>query len=226
MPTIFWAGDSTVQYNSEETYPQTGLGQVFSLSLRPDIKISNHAKNGRSTKSFIDESRLAAIYNEISKDDFLFIQFGHNDEKSEDESRYTVPEGTFSENLEKFVNVARNKKAHPVLISPLARRHFDEDGNLNEDAHEPYRRAMELTAKRLSVPFVDFSAISRNELINAGPDESYDWYMNFDAGVYDAYPEGSADNTHLSVKGAQHYAQCLAKGLKELGGIYSDLVTI
>ena len=84
MATIFWAGDSTVQYNGIMTYPQTGIGQVFHLFLKPDVKVENHAKNGRSTKSFIDESRLPAIYDKISEGDFLFIQFGHKDEKKED----------------------------------------------------------------------------------------------------------------------------------------------
>ena len=77
MATIFWAGDSTVQYNGIMTYPQTGIGQVFHLFLKPDVKVENHAKNGRSTKSFIDESRLPAIYDKISEGDFLFIQFGN-----------------------------------------------------------------------------------------------------------------------------------------------------
>ena len=81
MATIYWAGDSTVQYNDITTYPQTGIGQVLHLYLKPDVKISNHAKNGRSTKSFIDESRVPAIYDAITEGDFLFIQFGHNDEK-------------------------------------------------------------------------------------------------------------------------------------------------
>ena len=75
MATIYWAGDSTVQYNGIMTYPQTGIGQVFHLFLKPEVKISNHAKNGRSTKSFIDESRLTAIYDQITEGDFLFIQF-------------------------------------------------------------------------------------------------------------------------------------------------------
>ncbi len=80
MATIYWAGDSTVQYNSILTYPQTGIGQVFHLFLKPEVKVENHAKNGRSTKSFIDESRLTPIYDRITEVDYLFIVFGHNDE--------------------------------------------------------------------------------------------------------------------------------------------------
>lgn len=82
MAVIYWAGDSTVQYNSILTYPQTGIGQVFHLFVRPEVRIENHAKNGRSTKSFLDEGRFSVICDRIEEGDFLFIQFGHNDEKS------------------------------------------------------------------------------------------------------------------------------------------------
>ncbi|MDE7018469.1 MAG: GDSL family lipase, partial [Lachnospiraceae bacterium] len=99
MATIFWAGDSTVQYNGIMTYPQTGIGQVLHLFLKPEVKVENHAKNGRSTKSFIDESRLPAIYDKISEGDFFFIQFGHNDEKKEDPDRYTEPFSDYMVNL-------------------------------------------------------------------------------------------------------------------------------
>ena len=73
MATIFWAGDSTVQYNDILTFPQTGIGQVMNLFLKPEVRVENHAKNGRSTKSFIDESRLTPIYDRITAGDFLFI---------------------------------------------------------------------------------------------------------------------------------------------------------
>lgn len=82
MAVIYWAGDSTVQYNSILTYPQTGIGQVFHLFVKPEVRIENHAKNGRSTKSFLDEGRFTVMLDRMGEGDFLFIQFGHNDEKS------------------------------------------------------------------------------------------------------------------------------------------------
>ena len=109
MATIFWAGDSTVQYNDITTYPQTGIGQVFHLFVKPEIKVENHAKNGRSTKSFIDESRIPAIYDRITQGDFLFIQFGHNDEKIQDPDRYTEPFPSLCKPGE-ICKRARNKK--------------------------------------------------------------------------------------------------------------------
>ncbi|MBO5056058.1 MAG: rhamnogalacturonan acetylesterase [Lachnospiraceae bacterium] len=224
MATIYWAGDSTVQYNDIITYPQTGIGQVFHLFVKPDVKIENHAKNGRSTKSFIDESRVPAIYDKITKGDFLFIQFGHNDEKIQDPERYTEPYSDFMVNLEKFVNVARNKKAFPVLITPLERRCFKEDGHLGTGEHSDYVKAMKQTAGNLNVPLVDLYSMSREKLEEAGAEKTKDWYMHLPAKKYASHPEGLTDNTHLKYEGAVVYAECIAKGLKELGGIYSELL--
>jgi len=224
MATIYWAGDSTVQYNSIKTYPQTGIGQVFHLFLKPDVKIENHAKNGRSTKSFIDESRLVPIYDRITEGDFLFIQFGHNDEKKEDPARYTEPFSEYMVNLGKFVNAARNKKAFPVLITPLERRCFIDETHLGEGTHSDYVDAMKQTAKNLDVPLIDLCRMSREELSRVGAEASKDWYMHLPEGKYPYHMEGLTDNTHLKYAGAVVYGGCIARGLKELGGIYRDLL--
>ena len=224
MATIYWAGDSTVQYNGIKTYPQTGIGQVFNLFIKPEIMISNHAKNGRSTKSFIDESRLEPIYDSITEGDFLFIQFGHNDEKKDDPARYTEPFGEFVENLEKFVNVARNKKAHPVIITPVERRNFIDVSTPTEFNHDEYVKAMKQTAEKLNVALIDLNSMSREELKKKGVEASKDWYMHLPEGVYPYHMEGLADNTHLKYAGAVAYAGCIARGLKELGGIYEELL--
>jgi lysophospholipase L1-like esterase len=224
MAVIYWAGDSTVQNNDITTFPQTGIGQVLGLFLQPGIRIENHAKNGRSTKSFIDESRLPAIYDRITEGDFLFIQFGHNDEKTADPTRYTEPFSEFQVNLEKFVNAARNKKAFPVLITPLERRCFEEDGQLGKGYHADYVEAMKQTAIRLEVPLIDLYTMSREKLKEAGVEASKEWYMHLPAGKYPSHPEGLTDNTHLKYEGAVVYAGCIAEGLKKLGGIYGSLL--
>lgn len=224
MATIYWAGDSTVQYNSIKTYPQTGLGQVFNLFVKPEVQISNHAKNGRSTKSFIDEARLVPIYDNITEGDFLFIQFGHNDEKKDDPDRYTEPFSEFMVNLEKFVNVARDKKAEPVIITPVERRNFIDASEPCEFDHSDYVEAMKQTAKKLDVALIDLNAMSRAELKRIGLEASKDWYMHLPEGKYPYHMEGLADNTHLKYAGAVVYAGCIARGLKELGGIYEDLL--
>lgn len=224
MATIYWAGDSTVQYNDITTYPQTGIGQVFHLFLKPEVKVLNFAKNGRSTKSFIDEGRLAAIEEQITEGDFLFIQFGHNDEKKADPVRYTDPFGQYMVNLERFVNVAREKKAYPVLITPLERRCFAEGDQLGVGEHSDYVAAMKQAAENLDVPLIDLYSMSREKLRKAGAEKTKDWYMHLPKDVYPSHPEGLTDNTHLKYEGAVVYGGCIAAGLKKLGGRYSELL--
>ena len=223
MPTIFWAGDSTVKQNSVATYPQTGIGQEFHRYIRrPDVRIENHAENGRSTKSFIDEGRLAPIYDRIAAGDFLFIQFGHNDEKLEDPARYADPDSGFPENLEKFVNVARNKGAYPVIMTPVTRynRHEPEA----QYTHERWAASARRTAERLGVALIDLTALSERLVDEMGEDARVKYYMNLPAGMYPNYPDGQTDDTHLQPAGAMAFAGLIAKELYRLGGAYAALL--
>jgi lysophospholipase L1-like esterase len=221
---IYWAGDSTVKDNKFTSYPQTGLGQGLRLFMKPEVEIVNHAENGRSTKSFIDEARLAHIYNALRRDDFLFIQFGHNDAKVEDPSRFTEAYGEYQENLERFVNVARNRNAYPVLITPLCRRWYDDEGTLKENIHGDYPAALKAVALKLGVPIVDLYEMSQTYLKEIGEVKSRRLFMQLPQGEYDNYPEGLDDNTHLTYDGAVLFARCIADGLKQLGGIYEELL--
>ena len=225
MPTIFWAGDSTVQYNSIITFPQTGMGQVLNLYLKPEVKVENHAKNGRSTRSFLAENRLDPIRENIKEGDILFIQFGHNDEKITDPARYTDPNTDYKKNLKIFIQAAREKKALPVLITALERRTFLEDGSLSVGEHVPYVKAMKEVAAEENVALVDLNAKSRKIIMEAGDEPSKKWFMHVPAGVYPHFPNGlSTDNTHLRYEGAVKFAGAIAEGLRELGGVYEDLL--
>lgn len=224
MNKIFWAGDSTVQTNDYTTYPQNGIGQVFSIFLREGYSVCNHAKNGRSTKSFIDEGRLEAIKEQIGEGDFLFIQFGHNDEKIQDPARYTEPHTSFIDNLELFIRTARDRGAYPLLITPLERRCFTDEKHLGPGEHLEYVKGMKEAAEKFQVPLVDLYTKSRRELEKAGEERSRGWYMYFPAGYYPEHPAESKDNTHLRHDGATHFAGLIAEGLRELGGIYAEML--
>jgi lysophospholipase L1-like esterase len=224
MRHIFWAGDSTVACNKFATFPQTGIGQAFDRYTREDVVIYNHAVNGRSTKSFIDESRLSAIYNDITEGDYLFIQFGHNDEKIKDQTRYTDPHGEFIVNLGKFVNAARNKKAYPVFITSVERRLFDENGKLKPSEHTEYVKGMKEAGEKFDVPVVDLFAMSRSFLEKCGDEDSKKYYMNLKEGEAKWAPEGLTDNSHLTYEGAMLYAGMIAKGLMDLGDHYESLI--
>lgn len=208
---LFWAGDSTVKSNDYTTYPQTGIGQAMRLYLKKDIVVLNHAENGRSTKSFIDESRLAPIYNGMRKGDFLFIQFGHNDGKSQDPSRHTHAYGSYQRNLVKFINAARNRGAFPVLVTPVCRRWFSEDDTLQEGIHGDYPRAMIEIGALLDVPVIDLYASSRRVIEAKGRQGSQELFV-------------TTDNTHLNYAGAFTFAGLIANELREMGSLYNELL--
>lgn len=224
MAKIYWAGDSTIKTNNYQTYPQTGMGQVLPYFLKPEVEICSFAENGRSTKSFIDEGRLAQINRLIGRDDFLFMSFGHNDEKVDDPCRYTEPFGSYQENLTVMIETARAKGAYPVLLTPLYRRRFDENGNLEENGHLEYPAAMRQLAVQKDVPCIDLCRLSFERIAAAGDAKSKQWFMVFESGMYENYPEGASDNTHLRFEGAAAFAKLIAAELSTLGGQYRNLV--
>lgn len=224
MATIFWASDSSVATKNYKYYPQQGIGQVFGLFVKSEYPIENYAHGGRSSKSFLSEGRLAPIEEKIKEGDFLFIQFGGNDIKDYDPHRYTEPYTTFIECLEVYINTARAHGAYPVLITSMERRCFDDEGRLGESTYFDYVEGMKQAAEKNQVPLVDLNTACRNKLREAGPEKSKDWYMCFPPNRYPGWPEGRDDRNHLRHEGAVVFASLIAKGLKELGGIYADII--
>ncbi|MDF2889136.1 MAG: lipolytic protein family [Lacrimispora sp.] len=211
MAAIFYAGDSTVKFNKASTYPQTGLSQAMLLYLADGVEMKSFAQNGRSTKSFLDEGRLALMEKEMKEGDFLWIQFGHNDEK-DDPARHTDPDTTFKENLMKFIEAAREKGAYPVLITPIARRHFNDQGKFLPGSHGAYPEAIRQTGKEACVPVIDLTAITEAYLEAVGDLASKGYFM---------WP---GDNTHLKPEGAVIMAGFLSEELRKLGSPYANLL--
>lgn len=211
MTTVYYIGDSTVARNNIHSYPQTGMSQGLSLYLTESVRIESHAKNGRSTKSFLDEGRFAPVEKAMQPGDYLFIQFGHNDEKP-DEARHTDPDTTFRENLMLFVNAAKKAGAYPVLITPIARRLFDEKGNFRPGSHGEYPAAVKRTAKEAGVPVIDLTTATEDFLALLGDEGSRPLFV---------WPK---DNTHLKPEGAVKMAGFLAQGLYDLGEPYASLL--
>lgn len=223
-PIIYWAGDSTVKQNDITSYPQAGIGQGFALYAKHGIFIDNRAENGRSSKSFIDEGILSAIAEDIKAGDFFFIEFGHNDEKP-DEERHTEAFGSYQEYLKQYIKAARDKGAHPVLITSLYRRQFQADGKtLVPATHQNYPEAMIALAKECDVPVIDLCTLSKDLIEKNGPEISKRWFMHLPAGVYPNHPEGKEDNSHLVYEGAVVFAGLIAAELRKLGGIYEDIL--
>ena len=211
--TLHLVGDSTMSDKRDpEINPEFGWGQVLPRFFTNEVLVKNHAVNGRSTKSFIDEGRWDAVMEEIEAGDYVFIQFGHNDEKINDPSRYTAPNGAYRQNLEKFINETRAKDAYPVIFTSIVRRHFDAEGTLLQ-THGEYPAVVREIASELVVPIVDLEVASRKLVELLGPEGSKTLYVWVKPGENAMYPEGREDNTHLSEQGAMEIARMALEGI-------------
>jgi len=210
---VFLAGDSTMSNYDPELAPRAGWGQMLPEILPYGVGVRNHAASGRSTKSFIDEGRLAAIEAELQPGDLLMIQFGHNDQKP-DEARRTEPFGTYKDNLYAFVEVARRRGASPVLITPVQRRSFDVSGMI-EDTHGDYPAAMREVARETGVPLIDLGAASRRLFNSLGAERTKKLFLWLEPGEHPNYPEGVQDNTHFSEFGALEIARLVWDAMQQ-----------
>lgn len=214
--TVHTIGDSTMA--PKDTIGNPERGWAMALPFYPDstkVKVENYARNGRSTKSFIDEGRWQTILENMKPGDYLFIQFGHNDEKINKPAVYADPHGAYTDNLTLFVEGARSKGAFPVLMTSIVRRKFDEAGNLTY-THGEYPDAVRALAKKLQVPLIDMEKKSRNIIQAMGPEKSKSLFVWFGPGDYPRFPEGKQDDTHLNGEGAKVIAGLAVEGIKEL----------
>ncbi|MYS89305.1 MULTISPECIES: rhamnogalacturonan acetylesterase [Streptomyces] len=201
--TLYIAGDSTAAQKYANAAPETGWGMALPFFLRQELLVANHAVNGRSSKSFVDEGRLEVILSAIRPGDFLLIQFGHNDEKAEDPSRYTEPWTTYQDHLRMYVEGARARGARPVFATSVERRKFDGGGNALP-THGEYPAAMRALAAEERVAVLDVQALSLALWQELGVEETKK-YFNWTA--------TEQDNTHFNPPGAIAVARLVAKEL-------------
>jgi lysophospholipase L1-like esterase len=212
---VFMIGDSTMADKPLIGTAERGWGQVFPLFFERDVVIENHARNGRSTKSFIAEGRWQTVCERLKPGDWVFIQFGHNDAKKEDTSRYAEPHTDYKKNLLRFVTEARAKGANPVLLTPVSRRQFDKEGKL-VDTHGDYPGVVRELAAEQNVPLIDVHKKSIQMLVTIGGQESRKDFVWIKPGFFTANRAGREDNTHFTESGALKIARLVADGLKEL----------
>jgi lysophospholipase L1-like esterase len=231
-PTWFLCGDSTMANYPASAYPMMGWGQSLQSLLPGDVYVENCAVNGRSSKSFIAEKRLNFIELCLRKGDKLIISFSHNDEKP-DPARNTNPRVTFPEYLSMYIDAARRQGAEPILVTPIARRHFSESGQLIP-THGPYPDAMRNLADYRGVRLIDLEKATMQMVQSAGMENSKRIYCHVPAGSKN-YPDGLSDNSHLQEEGASRIAglflsRMKASDVKEADfetveeGDYSDLI--
>jgi lysophospholipase L1-like esterase len=213
---VWLIGDSTMCTYEPARAPVTGWGMPFAHFFDSTVHIENHARGGRSTRTFISENRWKVVEDGLQEGDYVLIQFGHNDEAKEEryKDRYT-PIPDYKRNLDRFITETRAKKANPVLITPVTRRRFDKEGKIME-THAEYTTAMYDVAKEHKVPLIDLDKKSRDLLQQFGPEHSKLLFMNLAPGEHPNYPEGQNDNTHFNEFGARKIASLVLSGIKEL----------
>lgn len=232
--TIFMIGDSTMANKDiSGGKMERGWGMMLKNFFTEDVIVDNHALNGRSSKSFISEGHWQKVVEKIKPGDYVFIQFGHNDEK-DDPKRHTDPGTTFDENLRKFVKETRMRGGIPVLFNSVVRRIFtnsktavaDDDTRSNSsvdlvegdtlvDTHSDYLLSPRNVARELDVPFVDANKITHDLEQGLGPDKSKKLHMWYLPNEVPSLPKGRQDNTHYNVYGAYVVAGLLADAVSD-----------
>ena len=215
IPTVYLASDSTVQTYDSYWKPQAGWGQMIDRFFTEDVNIDNRAIGGRSSRSFISEGRLDVILSEIKPGDYLLLQWGHNDATYTRPERY-VSEADFPSYIKMYIDGVRQRGANPVLVTPVARRSFDTATGIFNISFGGYRQKMMELSQSMKVPLIDLGLKSKLFLDNFGAEGSKSIFLHVPAGIYGAFPNGSADDTHYQEFGAIQMARLVSEGVKEL----------
>jgi lysophospholipase L1-like esterase/mannose-6-phosphate isomerase-like protein (cupin superfamily) len=214
--TIYLAGDSTMAQKVATKRPETGWGEYLQQYFDVDeVRVENHARNGRSTRTFISEGRWDALLDKLHANDYVFIQFGHNDASVEKQDRYTPPDD-YRNNLLRFVADVRARQATPVLLTSVLRRRFDDAGVL-QDSHGVYPDIVRDVARQQNVMLLDMYLRSMEWLRRVGPDASASLFMNLAPNKFANYPEGLKDNTHFTPEGAARVAELVVAEIAASG---------
>lgn len=212
---VFVCGDSTAATKDiSKGSPERGWGHVLQPFFNPaEVIIENHAVNGRSTKSFVTLGHWQKVEESMRKGDYVFIEFGHNDTKESDTTRFTTPE-QYGKNLMRYIEIVRSKGAIPVLLTQVCRRWWKEEGLA--DSHGEYLKECHRVAKESGVLFIDAEKLTRDWLTPLGDEGSKKYFMNLPAGKYPSHPEGKVDNTHFTVPGARIVARMICEEIERV----------
>ena len=220
--TIWMCGDSTMSIKEKKAYPETGWGMPFVYFWDSTVNVENLAKNGRSTSSFRNEGLWQIVLDKATEGDYVFIQFGHNDEVSTKKTYTTETE--FKNNLKQYVAEARGKKAIPILLTPMARRKFDANGKI-EGTHDVYSQIVRDVAKEEKVFLFDMDKITQQLYQQFGIENSKLLFMQLKPNEHPNYPEGRDDNTHFNELGARLIAQSVLTEIRsQIPGLADRIV--
>lgn len=206
--TLYIAGDSTVTDQPREPY--SGWGQMLPRFFDPGVAVANHAESGRALYSFRYERRLDKILSHIRPGDYLFIQFGHNDQKNKKTG--AGPFTTYSRDLEDYITEVRKKEAVPVLVTPMERLRWS--GEILGETLTEYAEAVRQVGDQQRVPVIDLHAMSLQFYRALGPEESTSAFVFYPANTYPGQSETLKDRTHHNTYGAYELARCVVQGIK------------
>ena len=207
--TLFLAGNSTVVDQDDD--PWTSWGQIIPRFLKPGIAVSNQAESGLSLGSFLSSNRLKKVMNMMKPGDYLFIEFGHNDqkEKGPDDGAFK----SYSERMRLFVNEFRKKGGIPVIVTPANRRSFGDDGKITNSLGD-YPEAGRRVAKELNVPLIDLNAMTKTLYESFGVENSKKLFVIFPANTFPGQETALNDNTHFNSYGAYELTKCIIEGIR------------
>ncbi|HEX7844615.1 MAG TPA: GDSL-type esterase/lipase family protein [Chitinophagaceae bacterium] len=209
--TIFLAGNSTVVDQSRE--PWASWGQMLPRFLVPGkVVVANYAESGEALNSFLNARRLEKILSLMKTGDYLFIEFGHNDQKQKGEG--VGPFTTYKKSLQLYIREVRKKGGIPVLVTSMHRRNFDSAGHINNTLLE-YPDAVRQTAKEEKVALVDLNAMSKVLYETWGPERSVKAFVHYPANTFPGQSAKLEDNTHFNTYGAYELAKCIVKSIRE-----------
>jgi lysophospholipase L1-like esterase len=209
--TVFLAGNSTVVDGSQEPY--SAWGQMFPAFFKPGkVAIANYAESGETLSGFIAERRFEKILSLMKPGDYVFVEFGHNDQKQKGEGIGAFT--SYKKNLEFFIGEVRKKGATPVVVTSVQRRRFDAAGKIEETLGD-YPEAGRVTAQEQGVPLIDLNAYSKVMYEAWGPDESIKAFVHFPANTFPDQPKALEDNTHFTPFGAYEVARLVVKGVRD-----------
>jgi lysophospholipase L1-like esterase len=211
LTVVYLAGDSTV--TDQDVEPWASWGQFITNYFDTNIVVANYAYSGSSLSSFKNSNRLKKILLQIKKDDYLFIEFGHNDEKIKGVGN--GPWESYSNLLTEFVQSAKDKGAIPILVTPTQRRFFNENGTLKE-IHGDFPAAMQTVAQKNNAALIDITKLTTELYETWGDDASRKAFVQYPANTFPGQEKALDDNTHFNSFGANEIALCVLKGIREL----------
>lgn len=210
VPTVFLCGNSTVVDNDCEPY--TSWGQMIPRFFNDKVCIANYAESGLSANTFIGGKRLEKALTQMKKGDYVLVEFGHNDQKQKGPGKGAYY--SFAYYIKQYIDEARLKGAHPILVTPTRRRQFDKAGKIR-DTHEDYPAAIREIAAREDVPVIDLQEMTKVLCESMGVEESKRLYVHYPANTYPGQATELKDNSHFSAFGAYEVAKCVIEGIKK-----------